>query len=192
MKTKKLGLLIVFVAACSGYAQGFLVTNGISRDVAGIFHVVQNPQSLDETSFFFTHEGDGFFKLFKSLDEGSRLFFVVGNSPFGEEQILNASYPELLEGSVHAMPGSVPFYLGIYTGYAPQGGIYENPLYGWAQVANIGGSIQLLDGALAFGAGGIYVGTQTIIPVPEPTAMTLCGFSLMAMSWWLRRSRHGQ
>ena len=56
---------------------------------------------------------------------------------------------------------------------APQNGIYADPLFGWVELENVGGTIELLNGAIEYQGGEIYAGTQTIIPVPEPSALGL-------------------
>ena len=60
-------------------------------------------------------------------------------------------------------------------------------MFGWAQLVNTGGVIQLLDGALAYQAGGIYVGTQTIIQVPEPTVTSFLVAFLLGIIWRKRQ-----
>ncbi len=73
----------------------------------------------------------------------------------------------------------VPFYLALYTGNQnnhPPSGIYTDPLYGWVQLVNNQGVIQMLDGAIEYGGAGIYAGTQFVIqPVPEPSTLALVG-----------------
>jgi hypothetical protein len=78
------------------------------------------------------------------------------------------------------------FYVGLYTGYTPQGGIYSNPLFGWAELENVNGSIQLLNSALEYQGGGIFAGTQTIIPVPEPGTFSLAALGVLLLGWRLR------
>ena len=82
----------------------------------------------------------------------------------------------------------VPFYVGLYTGLGyPQDGPYTNPLFGWAQLVNNNGTIELLGSALEYGGGGIVAGTQTILPVPEPSVIVLA--ALGGLLFGFRRCR---
>jgi len=45
----------------------------------------------------------------------------------------------------------------------------------------------MLDAALEVGGGGIYVGTQTIIPIPEPGIFSLSAFGALILGWGFRR-----
>jgi hypothetical protein len=69
-------------------------------------------------------------------------------------------------------------------------GIYSDPLFGWARLVNNNGAIQLLDSALAYKAGGIYAGTQNLIPVPEPSTLGLITLGALLLGWRLRKTRH--
>jgi hypothetical protein len=105
------------------------------------------------------------------------------------------NYPELTFPNTYAFTGGVPFYLGFYTGYRPfdsQGtytGIYENPVFGWGRFVNNAGVIQLLDSGLEIEGGGIYAGTLNIIPIPEPSTISLWLLG-GGMAVWLRRKQH--
>ena len=66
-------------------------------------------------------------------------------------------------------------------------GIYEDPLFGWAQLVNNNGVIELLDGALEYKGSGIYAGTQTIIP--EPSLLGLLAFGALLLGWRFRKLR---
>jgi hypothetical protein len=78
--------------------------------------------------------------------------------------------------------------VGLYTGYTPQNGIYNNPVFGWAEVVNNNGVIELLDSALEYGGGGIIAGNQTILPIPEPSAISLAALGAMLLRLTRRRS----
>jgi len=109
------------------------------------------------------------------------------------EPIRAGSYSELDFGSLYGFEPDVPFYLGFYTGHtngAPAGE-FSNPVFGWGQYVNNQGVIQMLDAALAVESGGIYVGTQTIIPIPEPSVISLSAFGIMILGWRLRRLDSG-
>ena len=90
--------------------------------------------------------------------------------------VLNAEAVELQYPHTYVFASGVPFYLGLYTGNvsnAPSNGIYSDPLFGWAELVNRQGVIQLLDSALVYKAGGIYAGTEIFWDVPEPSVRSL-------------------
>jgi hypothetical protein len=161
-------------------SQGYLVPNGVTY--AGYFppfigyeiHVLQHP-SGDYTGFGLrTEDGETFqFSLF--ADEGVRTFLVSYNEPISLQPILAQNYTELTYPNAYVFDNGVPFYVGLYTGYSPMNGIYSNPLFGWAELVNNNGAIQLLDSALEYGGIGIYAGTQTIIPEPSTIGLLVIG-----------------
>jgi hypothetical protein len=108
------------------------------------------------------------------------------------EPIQAGAYNELVLGSYYGFDPGVPFYLGFYTGHtngaAP--GAYNNPLFGWGEFVNNQGVIQMLDAVLEVEGGGIYVGTQTIIPIPEPGFLSLSACGALILSWRFRRLNH--
>lgn len=88
---------------------------------------------------------------------------------------------------------NAPFYVGLYTGYNPwlsdgtYTGIYKDPMFGWAQLVNNRGVIEMLDSALAFNVQGIYAGNLTLIPEPSPFALAPLGASILCFRWWKAR-----
>ena len=51
-------------------------------------------------------------------------------------------------------------------------------MFGWGEFVNDGGAIKMLGGAAEIEGGGIYAGTQIVIPVPEPTMTNLIGIGV--------------
>jgi hypothetical protein len=92
---------------------------------------------------------------------------------------------KLLFPNSYVFTNGVPFYLGFYTGYKPwdsQGnytGIYSNPVFGRGEFVNYQGVIQMLGSGLEIEGGGIYAGTQNIIPAPEPSELALAAFGTL-------------
>lgn len=116
-----------------------------------------------------------------------RVFLVTSNAPVSLQPILDNAYPELTTPNNYTFANGAPFYLAFYTGDTfPQNGIYSDPLFGWGEFLNNNGVIQMLDSALEYKGGGIYAGTQNIIPIPEPGV-----FGLLALGGvvWLGRRR---
>ena len=113
------------------------------------------------------------------------------------QPILSQNWTELgASPSNYVFAAGVPFYVALYTGFnfAPPYPPYPpyqylDPVFGWAELENIGGTIQLLNSALEYGGGGIFAGTQNIIPVPEPStfAMVALGGLLLGFRRWQGR-----
>ena len=209
MKTRiiSLALAISFYAACEVHGQGYIVTNGINyigmNFIGGYeIDVMQNPTNGDYTGLILTPQGktqptiytntfsSGFF-----TDEGVRVFLVSSNDQISLQPILSQSYLEL--GGTSVFADGVPFYLAFYTGYNPwvvsngvpvYTGIYSNPVFGWGEFVNNKGVIQMLSSALEIGGGGIFAGTQNIIPVPEPSTFALAalGGLLLGFRRWTK------
>jgi hypothetical protein len=180
MKTKILLLGIcssLFIGNIQIYSQGYIVTGGVTFFGFDGFgyqtRVIQNPINSDYTGFDLVPQGVATFLFSPFLDEGVRTFLVSANDPISLQPILSLNYPELTYPNTYLFTDGIPFYLGFYTGYSPQNGIYSNPVFGWGEFVNNGGVIQMLDSALEIEGGGIYAGTQTIIPVPEPSTLAL-------------------
>jgi hypothetical protein len=156
--------------------------------------VLQNPTNLDYTAFYFIPQSGSAFVFNSFADEGVRVFMVGYDAPISLAAIQANSYPELFTSSTYTIPNGADFYVGLYTGYNPwiivngnlvYTGIYTDPMFGWAELFNNNGTIQLVDSALAYGSQGIYAGTQSLIP--EPSALALFGIGVAALAW--RRHR---
>ena len=185
--------LLAFWACASAQAQGYIVADGIAFfGGRNTVTVLQSPTNGDYTGFSLFSQNLITFQFSPFLDEGVRTFRVSQNDPITYSSIAANSYPELTYPNTYVFPNQTTFFLGFYTGYGPfdgQGnytGIYTNPLFGWGQFRNVNGAITFLGGALEYGGGGIYTGTQTIIPVPEPAAIGLLGMGGLAFG--LRRA----
>ena len=182
----KLELLIMmaftFGTTIQGAAQGVIVPNGVVQaNVGNTFavHVIQDPNDGNYTGFLLFPQGGNTFSPAIFADEGVRVFFVSPNDPISLQPILSQNYSEFLGPTVIA--NGSPFYLGFFTGKTfPVNGVYSDPLFGWARLVNINGTIQLLDSALEYG-GGIYAETQTIIPVPEPGVYALAAVGVAGL-----------
>jgi hypothetical protein len=111
---------------------------------------------------------------------------VSPNDPISLQPILSQSYAELLYPNSYVFDEGSPFYVGLYTGNVqspPPNGIYGDPLFGWAELVNNNGIIQLLDSAMEYQGGGIFAGTQTIIPVPEPSTFSLAALGALLLGF---------
>lgn len=198
MKTYQKHLAVVcclFGAILKLHSQGYIVPNGVtiipgnSTGAGSQINVIQNPTNGDYTGFNFKPQGGGTFLFNPFLDEQVRTFFVSPNDPISLQPILSQNYPELTYPNTYAFSDGVPFYLGFYTGYSPQGGIYSNPVFGWGEFENESGVIQMLNSGLEIQGGGIYAGTQTIIPTPEPSTIGLTALGGLLFAWRCRKTR---
>jgi hypothetical protein len=194
MKTKTKLFAVIALASCvtiQMMGQGFIVPNGVRQGNSGNhfdLEVTQDPSDGDYTGFRLNSQGGDAFLFNPVVDEGVRTFLVSANDPISLQPILANDYPELTFPNIYTFANGTPFYLGLYTGNSPRvNGVYSDPLFGWAQLVNIGGTIQFLGGALEYGGGGIYAGTQTIIPVPEPGALALVATGAALWCFSLRR-----
>jgi hypothetical protein len=203
MKTNLKSLVIVFGGLlCSIlrlHSQGYIVPNGVVMNFNGLFspteidvlHDPSNPTSGGSyTGFQLNPINADTFQFAAVLDIGVRVFFVSPSDPISLQPILSQSYIELGYAPSYVFADGVPFYVGLYTGNvqtAPPDGIYDDPLFGWAELENVGGAIQLLDSALEYKGGGIYAGTQNIIQIPEPGILALV--ALGGLFFGLRRRR---
>ena len=106
------------------------------------------------------------------------------------------SYPELTYPNSYTFNVGTPFYVGLYSGasiappfppYPPY--IYTDPVFGWAELENVNGTIEVLDSALEYQGGGIFAGTQNIIPTPEPGTLALLGAGAILMGLRLIRKK---
>lgn len=189
-------IVLAFTTIVGSHAQGYLVTNGITHHgfngLGYEIHVLQNPTNTDYTGFDFRPQGMtpptvyvNTFQFNPFLDEGVRTFLVSSNQPISLPAIQSGSYTELMYPNNYVFNNNSPFYLAFYTGYnpfSPTGtytGIYTDPLFGWARFRNNQGVIQLLDSALVYNAGGIFAGTQIIIPEPSCFALGVLGAALI-------------
>lgn len=200
MKIKQLAVIgFVLAVTLQLQAQGYIVPNGVTYGgyLSGFGYeidVIYNPANSYATGFFLTPKSANTFQFDPIVDVGVRVFQVSADDPISLQPILSQTYTELAFPNTYLVANGVPFYLGLYTGnqnFAPPNGIYTDPLFGWAELVNNNGTIQMLDSALEYQGGGIYAGTQTIIPVPEPGALTLGVFGALLLSFrrWRNSSR---
>ena len=178
-------------------AQGFIVPNGVSyggldQTFGYRINVVHDPSNSNplystNTQFFLNPVGKSqptaytnTFNFQQFADIGVRVFLVSSNDPISLQQITSQTYSELQFGNNYIFKSGQPFYVGLYTGasfappYPPNPPyIYTDPVFGWAELENVQGTIQLLGGAAEYQGGGIFAGTETIIPVPEPSSAVL-------------------
>ncbi|MCO5051888.1 MAG: PEP-CTERM sorting domain-containing protein [Verrucomicrobiae bacterium] len=198
MKTKMKLLCIaalIFVGVVPSYSQGYIVPNGVvysgyNPGFGYEIDVLHDPTNSYYTGFGLDPMGKTLptvytntFRFGAILDVSVRVFLVASNQPVSLQAIQSGSYTELMFQNYVLNNGS-PFYVGLYTGnqnFYPPGGIYTDPLFGWARLVNNQGVIQLLDSALVYKAEGIFAGTQTIIPEPTSCALIVLSGALLGI-----------
>ena len=191
MKTRFVTFLGCFLGAILGlHGQGYIVPNGVFMIAPPEISVVHDPANAPNggsfTGFLFLPQGANTFLFGVVADIGVRVFQVSPNDPVSLQPILSRSYTELGFQPSYVFANGVPFYVGLYTGnmtYSPPDGIYTDPLFGWAELENVGGTIQLLNSALEYQGGGIYAGTQNILPTPEPGIFGLSALGALLLGW---------
>ena len=206
MKTELKSLVIIAFILSSVIqllAQGYIVPNGVITNYSGAalrdeISVVHDPTNFHYTGFALHPIGitppstyPNTFSFDYILDVGVRVFQVALNAPVSLQPIVSGTYTELTYPNSYVFQSGIPFYVGLYTGnqsFAPPNGIYGDPLFGWAKLVNNQGTIQLLDSAIEYGGGGIYAGTQNIIPVPEPSGLAVFGVGTLFLGFYRRRN----
>jgi hypothetical protein len=172
-------------------AQGFNVPNRVLYNLysAQEIDVIYSPTNARYTGFRFEARGTippspypNSFLFDVMVDIGVRVFLVSSNDPVSLQPIQAGAYTELFSPNTYVFNNGVPFYVGLFTGNManpPPDGIYTDPPFGWAELVNNRGTMQLLGGVMEYGGAGIFAGTQNIIPTPEPGAGALFGLAVL-------------
>ena len=202
MKIKLKQLITIafsFWAIFQLHSQGYIVENGVTYGgyepgLGYRINVLHDPTGLvplnsTNTQFWLNPVGKtqpttftNTFSFSELVDIGVDVFLVSSNDPVSLQPVLLGSYTQLsiYSSTNYVFQSGAPFYVGLYSGAsfaappnATDPNLYNNPVFGWALLINNRGVIQMLNSALEYEGGGIYAGTQTIIPVPEPSALAL-------------------
>ena len=201
MKTQLKHLVIalsLFGAVIQLHSQGYIVPNGVVLSGGEID--VWNPSGNVLTGFIFTPVDTqqptiytNVFNFNEPATFGVRVFLVQPNDAISLQPILSQAWTELVIGNNYVFANGVPFYVALYTGnnFAPPYPPYQylDPVFGWAELENVQGTIQVLNYAVEYQGGGIFAGTQNIIPVPEPSTFALAalGGLLLGFRRWQGR-----
>lgn len=197
-----LALIVMVLNTCGrAAADGYIVPDGVVSNYYGgtlsrfEISVRVGPEGTRYTGFLLRPMSGNLFQFLPVLDVGVRVFFVSQNDPISLQPILDQAYPELTYPQQYLFNPGSSLLVGLYTGnqeFAPLNGIYDDPLFGWARLRNVNGTIRILDSALEYGGGGIIAGTQTILPVPEPSTFAFAGIGALMVGFWrcLMRRKH--
>lgn len=199
-----LGTLALLLSSIQLRSQGNLVPNGVVTNLFAGEIDLNWPQETQINGFTLTPAGKQqptFYTNVFDFDEpvtiGVRVFLVNSNAAISLQPILSGSWTELAYPNSYVFNNGAPFYVALYSGanlappyppYPPYQ--YLDPVFGWAELENVNGTIELLNSALEYGGAGIYAGTQNIIQaVPEPSESVLAlgalGGALLA--WRVRK-----
>lgn len=210
MKTKIKNLIVVSYAVMASlqlHSQGYIVPNGVtyggleSGAVSGYrINVIDNPSGTASvwapyTQFWLNPISKtqptvytNTFSFQELTDVGVRVFLASLNDAISLQPILSQSWVELGSASSYVFQSGVPFYVALYSGYNfappyPPNPPYQylDPVFGWVELVNNHGAIQMLDSAVEYGGAGIFAGTQTIIPSPEPSSLALAALGISAL-----------
>lgn len=200
--------ILILSAAFQLYPQGYIVPNGVTYaglSLNGIgygINVTYDPTNGYTTGFSLDPLGETQPTLYTNtyrfdpiVNVGVRAFLTLYDQAITTNTLLSGSLTELLysPNSGYVFNNGVPFYLALYTGddqNAPPDGVYDNPLFGWVELENNRGVIEMLGGALEFQGDGIYAGTDNIIPAPEPGELALAALGGLCFAWrrWKKQS----
>lgn len=199
MKTK---LKYLAVLVCSFgvivqlHAQGYIVLNGVDTNSFPGEINVWNPTGTQATTFSLDPFGKqqptiytNVFNFNEPATIGVRVFLVQSNDAISLQPILSQAWTELGLGNNYVFANGVPFYVALYTGgsiaqpwpFSPPY-TYNDPVFGWAELENVNGVIRVLDYAVEYQGGGIFAGTQNIIPVPEPSTLGLLALGCLFLT----------
>jgi hypothetical protein len=178
-------------------AQGVIVPQGVVTNLFAGEIDLNWAQETQINGFSLTPMGKqqptlypNIFNFDEPVTIGVRVFLVNAGDTVSLQPILSSSYTELQDGQNYVFKVGAPFYVGLYSGanvappYPPTSPYnYLDPVFGWAELENVNGTIELLNNALEYQGAGIIAGTDTIIPTPEPStwALLACGAGLFAI-----------
>ena len=198
-------LCVFFATTFFAYSQGFIVPNGVVTNLFAGEIDLNWPQETQINGFSLNPAGKqqptSFTNVFSFIEPatiGVRVFLVASNDPVSLQAIQLQNYTELLYPNDYVFAAGVPFYVGLYSGanvappYPPTLPYnYLDPVFGWAELENVGGTVELLNSALEYQGGGIFAGTENIILAPEPTTLSLVILGtagMFALRWGFKRS----
>jgi len=207
MKTNLKSLAVTFgliSATLRVVGQGYIVPNGVVTNLFPGEIDLNWPQETQINGFTMTPAGktppslayDNIFLFNEPATIGVRVFEVSLNDPISLQPILSMTYPELTFPNAYVFNAGTPFYGGLYSGaniappyppYPPY--TYTDPVFGWAELENINGTIVVLDSALEYQGAGIFAGTDIIVPAPEPGTLALLAAGACLLGMRLRSNK---
>lgn len=135
--------------------------------------IFQNEEATDPTSIWIDASGDTLSIVAYNVDEGSDWYLTSYGDSFNQSTITAGEFPVFLRetpaAEMHDITvGYGDFYLSVVTGQMQLDKPFPpRDVYGWVHLQNTGGSLSMIDNAVAYNESGIIVG------VPEPSSGTL-------------------
>ena len=126
----------------------------------------------DDTSVDFAYEDSTLEAVLTVVDEGSDWYLVGAGDTFSSASIANGDHEAIftLDTDVAVLVGDTTFYLGVNTGlgFGTDPNIFSpgRDVFGWVQLQNNQGNLEVIGSAVVYGGTGVIVGTSTAIPEP--------------------------
>jgi hypothetical protein len=123
-----------------------------------------------------------------NIDEGSDWYLADYGDEFSTRTIEAGEFGPLWGTWQHeTITVSGEFYLGVNTGkgyYEDEDGYFHElrDVFGWVKLRNTPEGIEQLDCAVAYGNGGIIIGTSTVVPEPSQFGL-VAGLIALAAAW---------
>ena len=183
----------LFMPSLAG-ATTVVVDTNISLSLGGalgdyVLTVSQDAAGTDSTSVFLDFDGTSVDFITGNIDEGSDWYLADAGDPFSQANIDAGLFTPLFVNLVSSGPvavGPSGFFMGVSTGQGFTD--FPNPnrdVFGWIELSISGTDLTDDGNAVAYGAIGIFVGTN--IPIPEPSTAILLASGLAVLGW--RRGR---
>lgn len=195
MDTPKHTLAALIITLAATQAHAVVEAGHWSSAVRGTEFKVAVDQTIggDYTGVLMTFDKGMLKGVTFNVDEGADIFVVRPGDAFGNAFVQSGQGAFIMGVSATAgLPTrqvnvGQDFYLAARTRIGTFDATTFN-VFGWAHFKVDGqGLPQLVDSAMAFGEGGIVVGTLQAVPVPEPGTSALMGLGLAGLCWRLRR-----
>ena len=154
---------------------------------------IQAPDEFDPTTLWFS-KVDGIGKstltpITWNVDQEADYYLAQAGATFTAQTVAAGQFtPLFTTDTPYSLDVTRPgdFYLGVATS---TGTSSPRTVWGWVHLRNDASGLSVLGSAMAYGEGGIVIGTTT--PVPEPGTFVQLGVGLAALAM-LRRTGQGR
>lgn len=156
---------------------------------------IQSPDHPDPTTLWFSKVDSAnkstLTPITWNVDQEADYYLAQAGSVVSAQTLASGQFTPLFTlDRAYSIDVSRPgdFYLAVATtgpGLPPGAAFAERNVWGWVHLRNDASGLSVLGSAMAYGEGGIIVGTTT--PVPEPGTAALMLLGLAAGGWATRR-----
>jgi hypothetical protein len=154
---------------------------------------VQAPDRFDPTTLWFSKVDSAsqstLTPITWNVDEEADYYLAQAGTAVTLQTLSSGQFTPLFKLD-QAFSLNVPLNSDFYLAVATSDGSSSNPVrdvFGWVHLKNDASGLSILGSAMAYGEGGIVVGTTT--PVPEPDTFALASVGLAALALGLRASK---